>query len=1042
MSASDVEADRVAAWLLEKNFLLTALELRQELLETDSQVPQPLVQAFDPSKLPRGPSVISEAASKGHVRSPSGSSNPIVTPTANSVPNLTRQLKEKDEQLALVRYQLSIAQEDLKELKQQLVAASQHNKTAVESTVGTTSTTSETQGNQTEIAPIEPQEFNVLNYIIEKYLRQNNLNLTAITLAQEAGSDLDNWEQIGVKSTQPPNLLALSRFYFSKSKDVFLEYQARLESSERERNVLQHLVNDTKEKLVQSENSVLVLKKEKQDLQAKLLESLEEIKRATFGASLPTTTAHTVAVEQRPLTTEVPQPSSGPTVSAAAPPAAEKPVSWQLKYRNSRREKNSVEIRNVMKSDGTSRISQAVKLIGDSSESDNKTAVLLFAECLPNIVPNVLFSKRDELIPVLLCVIRSHPEQDVRFKLSRLLFNFIKQPNELQRSIIMEGCVSLASLIGPSRTMSELLNHCWEQVSAKHEERRILVADSCGSLAPYTNPDIRPTIIYSILQKLIEDKSPAVRSAVTRNFGALATYLKDSEKYPTTQDILVRFLKDSDQGVVQSTQKYLLPAVADWADVENILTHPNGLLSCLLSDIHTTLTKAGAGSADKPISDSVVHVVDIFITSFSACVPHLHEYVLLSVPGAAAPPDIVSGTLDKEFKATLVEQLNTFLLRNEHPPNVPRSGIEPLDWLTNHCITKLIEIVDMTPTGDSPLLRSIIKMMSSVSKSFGQAFTKKVLMPLFNAALIAELPKEKSSLDVNPRKSRLLPVYLCSIIANIGDEVLIGTTRDLLQAMADKTSGWNHNHFPALKTAVIMLCTKNSEKQNVVMSMLHELASSRNANVRVYVTYLCTAVIPLIQPPELVMTHIVPSLITLSSDPERSVRRGCIAALGAASICPVPPDNKEIGNKLVAALQVLAEDRAGVMRLELCQTFRNIIPYVSDNFRAFILKQLVAIAAGNNEAKVEKERGETGQALFEAFRAFNGCTVDEDAIEKFILPGLKFLLNDTPYMESGFKPLITNMISELDALIHPTQPGTGTKSTKTWSNILKFSKKT
>ena len=72
----------------------------------------------------------------------------------------------------------------------------------------------------------------------------------------------------------------------------------------------------------------------------------------------------------------------------------------------------------------------------------------------------------------------------MRDELTRQLFTLIKKPEEPQRRMIIDGCVSVAALVGPKRTGEEMLPLCWEQIGDKHLERRVLVAEACGVLAP------------------------------------------------------------------------------------------------------------------------------------------------------------------------------------------------------------------------------------------------------------------------------------------------------------------------------------------------------------------------------------------------------------------------------------------------------------------------------------------------------------------------------------------------------------------------------
>ncbi len=82
---------------------------------------------------------------------------------------------------------------------------------------------------------------------------------------------------------------------------------------------------------------------------------------------------------------------------------------------------------------------------------EDQSAVLIFGSSLPHIVPNVLLNKREvrqasararsltaaacekDLIPVILSVIRNHPEHAVRDHLTSLLFNLAKKPDDAFR---------------------------------------------------------------------------------------------------------------------------------------------------------------------------------------------------------------------------------------------------------------------------------------------------------------------------------------------------------------------------------------------------------------------------------------------------------------------------------------------------------------------------------------------------------------------------------------------------------------------------------
>lgn len=100
-------------------------------------------------------------------------------------------------------------------------------------------------------------------------------------------------------------------------------------------------------------------------------------------------------------------------------------------------------------------------------------------------VASELNTRVQELIPILLSVIKHHPDNSVRDVLTNQLFTLAKKPDDAFRNIIITGCIALARTINPDRLETELLPQLWEQVSNKHPERRALVAESCGTLAAY-----------------------------------------------------------------------------------------------------------------------------------------------------------------------------------------------------------------------------------------------------------------------------------------------------------------------------------------------------------------------------------------------------------------------------------------------------------------------------------------------------------------------------------------------------------------------------
>lgn len=182
--------------------------------------------------------------------------------------------------------------------------------------------------------------------------------------------------------------------------------------------------------------------------------------------------------------------------------------------------------------------------------TNNSKLVNLIAKYIHHIVPNVIISKRIDLIPLITCTIRVCRDTKEQERLISLLFNLIKRPNEEQRRMILSGIIVVLQ-VSPHQNSSLLLPNLWDHVNDKFPERRILLAESCASLAHYVRPALRTNLILSILIQLLKDKNAAVRSAACRSFACLLTLIMDRNDevfdacLSATEDIIHDVLKQT-----------------------------------------------------------------------------------------------------------------------------------------------------------------------------------------------------------------------------------------------------------------------------------------------------------------------------------------------------------------------------------------------------------------------------------------------------------------------------------------------------------------
>ncbi|CAD7696282.1 unnamed protein product [Ostreobium quekettii] len=198
-------------------------------------------------------------------------------------------------------------------------------------------------------------------------------------------------------------------------------------------------------------------------------------------------------------------------------------------------------------------------------------ALRVVTDTLPQILPNVLINKRQEIVPVIIALIQENPVKADRENLARLLFNLVKKPHLEQRKVIISGCISLATVIGPQRTADELMPQMWEQLGHKYPERRALLAEAVGALAGLVDDNVRASAILSILHKLSSDTESDVRLSVVPSMVQLLDFLSPGNKHWMVEEVLFRMVMDRSDVVVSSTFEALLPATLAWAKtMENV----------------------------------------------------------------------------------------------------------------------------------------------------------------------------------------------------------------------------------------------------------------------------------------------------------------------------------------------------------------------------------------------------------------------------------------------------------------------------------------
>ncbi|KAF3829778.1 hypothetical protein GH733_001729 [Mirounga leonina] len=596
-----------------------------------------------------------------------------------------------------------------------------------------------------------------------------------------------------------------------------------------------------------------------------------------------------------------------------------------------------------------------VSRIADSE----KSVMLMLGRCLPHIVPNVLLAKREELIPLILCTACLHPEPKERDQLLHILFNLIKRPDDEQRQMILTGCVAFARHVGPTRVEAELLPQCWEQINHKYPERRLLVAESCGALAPYL---------------------PGF-------------------------ELLLSALGDPSERVVSATHQVFLPAYAAWTtELGNLQSH---LIPTLLNKIEKLLREGEHGLDE--------HKLHMYLSALQSLIPSLFALVLQNAPFSSkaklhgevpqievtrfprpmSPLQDVSTIIGSREQLAVLLQLYDYQLEHEGT-----TGWETLLWVVNQLLPQLIEIVGKINVTSTACVHEFSRFFWRLCRTFGKIFTntkifKIILMILDSSAGNGVLTKAT------------VPIYATGVLTCYIQEedrkLLVGFLEDVMTLLS-----LSHAPLDSLKASFVELGA-NPAYHELLLTVLWYGVVHTSALVR------CTAArmfeLTLRGMSEaLVDKRVAPALVTLSSDPEFSVRIATIPAFGTIMETVIQRELLErVKMQLASFLEDPQYQDQYSLHTEIIKTFGRVGPNAEPRFRdEFVIPHLHKLALVNNLQIVDSKRLDIATHLFEAY------IISEDLMVNHFLPGLRCLRTDMEHLSPEHEVILSSMIKECE----------------------------
>ncbi|KAJ1529728.1 hypothetical protein ONE63_006481 [Megalurothrips usitatus] len=680
------------------------------------------------------------------------------------------------------------------------------------------------------------------------------------------------------------------------------------------------------------------------------------------------------------------------------------------------------------------------------SEGHADKLVHILAKTLLKLLPCVILNKREEVIPLLVALVRLNMDGKERDTLLHQLFNLKKRPDEEERRLILAGLMCVAQGMDATLVENEVLPQCWEQISHKHVERRLLVAEACGILAPFVTGAIRNSLMLSMLQQMLsEDREETVRIAVVRSTALIAAMSPDCDKYAQCEDLVISCITDSSPTVVLVVTQTLLPVVAHWAFtskrfqtsfMNKILNQlslhiqarpvesprsPSASLSAGGQTFQTALNVTAAITAALPYLVLFVANAEPVITRISSELPAPQPRVGFSdlCRGLSNPVVFLDS---KNSVGQIIAALDAVLSEEHDPLNWPE-----LQWISNNMLPTLIDAISNVAVSQEELLNAFVSFFRYFCAGFGPYVVSQRVKPVFVTRLqeIEQALVEATGSAQNsswPSLS-LLAVYLGGVLSTGQSdddmEDLRNTLRRFLMALPlCSTNTYNRSVFiDGLKAAISALCGSNKENvHEAVLATLWEGVVSQRAQVRCATATLFAAVIGSV-PEALISARVAPALITLASDSDVPVKTAAIPTFGKLITSTT---TKQVKEKVCFQLQSVLSDPvtrdSHPLLLQLVSTLGQVVSSCDATFREdVIMPQLAGLAAYASQLQNLTRRLDLAVALTEAFSAAVYVPLPSSVLSSAVLPGLRYLEQISQQLQPVHRETILAMVKEVES---------------------------
>lgn len=326
---------------------------------------------------------------------------------------------------------------------------------------------------------------------------------------------------------------------------------------------------------------------------------------------------------------------------------------------------------------------------------------------------------------------------------------------------------------------------------------------------------------------------------------------------------------------------------------------------------------------------------------------------------------------------------------------------------------QLIEIVGKINVTSTACVHEFSRFFWRLCRTFGKIFTNTKVKPQFQEILRLSEENIDSSARNGVLTKATVPIYATGVLTCYIQEedrkLLVGFLEDVMTLLS-----LSHAPLDSLKASFVELGA-NPAYHELLLTVLWYGVVHTSALVRCTAARMFELLVKGVNE-TLVAQRVVPALITLSSDPEISVRIATIPAFGTIMETVIQRELLErVKMQLASFLEDPQYQDQYALHTEIIKTFGRVGPNAEPRFRdEFVIPHLHKLALVNNLQIVDSKRLDIATHLFEAYSALSCCFISEDLMVNHFLPGLRCLRIDMEHLSPEHEVILSSMIKECE----------------------------